>query len=111
MPPPKPRIGRYVINLDSGDGRRIVCGWDDCERAGLEMYKQLEHQHPVDRPCGRADQVAHAAGAHAHCWQVFCSERHRLYWVNATGRNATRSIESTGRAYGNLPVGSRGMIR
>lgn len=107
----KQRVGRYVINLDSGDGRRLVCSWDDCSRDGLELYKQLQCLHPTDRGCTHADQVAAANGANAHVWHVFCCERHRLYFVNATGRNATRSIESTGRAYGNLPVGSRGMIR
>ena len=107
----KPRIGRYVINLDSGDGRKIVCGWDDCTRPGYELYKQLRHDHPVDRPCGVADVTAwRNSGALAHVWHVFCSERHRLFFVNATGRNALRSIESTGRAYGNLPAGSRGII-
>jgi hypothetical protein len=41
---------------------------------------------------------------------VFCTQRHRNYWVNATGRNALESMERTGRAYGNLPAGLRGMI-
>jgi hypothetical protein len=93
------------------DGHRIVCGWDDCDRDGLELYKTLEHRHPVGTPCGAWDrQVSGATDHTAHSWQVFCSHRHQLYWGNATGANAQRSITSTGRAYGNLPVGSRGTI-
>jgi|SRR5215831_3089679 hypothetical protein len=105
----KPRLGRYLIT--GADGHRIVCGWDDCGRDGLELHKTLEHQHEVTVGCGWADRRALAAsGETAHTWQVFCSERHRLYFVNATGRHALRSITSTGRAYGNLPVGSRGTL-
>lgn len=105
----KPRIGKYLIT--GFDGHRMVCGWDDCQRHGLELHKLLEHKHDVRHGCGWADRMAVShSGETAHVWQVFCSERHRLYWANATGRQALRSIESTGRAYGNLPVGSRGMI-
>jgi hypothetical protein len=91
---------RKVINRDNG--RMISCGWDDCERDGYECHKIIWHEHA--RTIGCADPLAR------HIHYVFCSERHRQMWVNATGTNALRSIESTGRAYGNLPVGSRGMI-
>lgn len=108
--PPKPRIERYVIT--GADGHRMVCGWDDCGRPAYEVNRVLEHLHDTRQGCANADAIAwSASGITAHREQRFCSERHRLYWVNATGRNATRSIESTGRAYGNLPVGSRGLIR
>ena len=105
----KPRIGRYVIT--GFDGHRMVCGWDDCGRDAYELHKLLEHKHDTRIGCGAADAMAiRGSGETAHVWQVFCSERHRLFWWNATGRQALRSIESTGRAYGNLPVGSRGTI-
>ena len=107
----KPRIAKYVINLDSGDGRKLVCCWDDCERPGVELHKLLLHDHPVDRGCQAADRISLGAGSGtAHRWAVFCTDRHRLFYANAQGVFARRSIESTGRAYGNLPVGSRGTI-
>jgi hypothetical protein len=106
----KPRIERYVLTGD--DMHRLVCGWDDCDRPAYEVNRVLEHQHDMRQGCRHADFVAwQASGQTAHKEQRFCSERHRLMWVNATGRNALRSIESTGRAYGNLPAGSRGLIR
>jgi hypothetical protein len=105
----KPRIGRYVIT--GVDGHRMVCGWDDCGRDAYELHKLLEHAHDTRQGCGAADAIAwRACGETAHKWQVFCSDRHRLFWANATGRAALRSLESTGRAYGNLPVGSRGTL-
>lgn len=97
--------------MDSGDGRAIVCGWDDCEKPGFELYKLLLHDHPVNRSCRRADAISLEYGSGtAHRWVPFCCERHRLYYANAQGVFAARSIESTGRAYGNLPAGSRGTI-
>jgi hypothetical protein len=105
----KPRIGKYLIT--GFDGHRMVCGWDDCEKDAYELHKLLEHKHEVTVGCGYADRRSwQATGETAHVWQVFCKEGHRLMWWNATGVQALRSIESTGRAYGNLPVGSRGTI-
>lgn len=100
-------LARRVINHDGG-GRYIVCAWDDCERDGVELHKIRSHEHLRNVSCEDVD-VGAALGRHITF--VFCSERHRLYWLNATGTNATRSLESTGRAYGNLPVGSRGTIQ
>ena len=105
----KPRIERYV--LTGVDMHRMVCGWSDCDRPAYESNRALEHQHDTRQSCTHADRVAFAGcGETAHKEHRFCSERHRLMWLNATGRAALRSLESTGRAYGNLPGGSRGII-
>ena len=105
------RIARKVINLDAGGDRKIVCCWDDCGRDGVELHKLLLHDHDERLGCRAADaKVIPATGHTAHRWAVFCSDRHRLFFANSQGRAALRSIESTGRAYGNLPVGSRGTI-
>lgn len=105
--------GRAVINLDSGDGRQIVCSWDECDHRGVTLYQHHECVHDARIPCERADanQVAYTGFTHgAHRVHVFCTERHRAYFVNAYGRNAHESMARTGRAYGNLPAGMRGMI-
>jgi hypothetical protein len=105
----KPRIGKYV--LTGYDMHRMVCGWDDCDRDALELHRVVEHLHDTRQSCIYADAVSiRACGETVHREQRFCSERHRLMWLNATGTAALRSLESTGRAYGNLPVGSRGTI-
>ena len=105
------RIQRKIVNMDAQGDRFIVCGWDDCERPGFELYKLLLHDHPVNRGCNRADTISLAAGTGtAHRWVPFCCERHRLYYANAQGVFALRSLEASGRAYGNLPPGSRGTI-
>jgi hypothetical protein len=64
-------------------GERIICGWDDCQRPGLEMYKI---------------RVNNAADARSSAYTVnhlFCSQSHLDYWRNGH------------RSYGNLPPGSR----
>jgi hypothetical protein len=97
------RVGKRVINLDHGGSTRyITCGWADCELPGYENNKIVWHEHVRTISCD------HYLARHIS--YVFCTERHRQYWINSTGEHALRSIESTGRAFGNLPVGSRGMI-
>lgn len=95
------RIGRKIINFDTGGYG--VCAWDDCGSDACSLYETRAHEHarsiPCDHPLAR------------HITYAFCTERHKLYWDNATGRNAHDSIARTGRAYGNLPVGDRGTIR
>jgi hypothetical protein len=96
------RIGRKIINFDTG--RYGICAWAECDQDANSLYQTRAHEHARSIPCddpwlGR------------HITYAFCSERHKLYWDNATGGNALRSIEATGRAYGNLPVGDRGTIR
>lgn len=100
-------VAKKVINNDNG-GQPLVCCWDECDRLGLEMYKHTMCEHAVGANCEYEDRIRiERAGRTAHLNFVFCSWRHRAYWVNATGVNAHISIANTGRAYGNLPVGMR----
>lgn len=106
--------GRHVINLDSGDGRHLVCSWDECDHFGVTTYQHYECMHDRSEGCEHADtRLAPITGflRGGHRVHVFCTERHRAYFVNAYGENAHESIARTGRAYGNLPAGMRQMIR
>lgn len=102
-------IEKRVINFDNG-GRPLVCCWDECDRLGTQIYKHTACEHDtIHLNCEMWDRIAFSnSGRTAHTIYVFCSERHRAYWVNAAGKNALESIARTGRAYGNLPVGMRG---
>lgn len=78
------KIEKVVINLDHGGSRHVMCAWDDCERDGVDL-------HMVKINYGKADTphiVKH----------VFCSERHKVFWINSTSR------------YGQLPPGYRRSI-
>ncbi len=66
------------------------------------LYQTRHHEHAPSIPCG--------SPLAKHVTFAFCSSRHKSYWDNATGGNALDSLARTGRAYGNLPVGSRGTI-
>lgn len=74
-------LEKKVINLDHAGDRHVMCAWDTCERDGVESnkcrvnYGTAETPHIVDH--------------------VFCSERHRQFWINST------------KSYGNLPPGFR----
>jgi hypothetical protein len=87
------KIGKRVINLDHGGDRRVMCGWDDCEKEGYELYKVKTHEHnPVlscDHPLSK------------HVSYVFCSERHKMYWIGSSTR------ARGGTLHGNLPSGYR----
>ena len=105
------RVEKKVINLDAGGDRVLVCCWDECDRPGYQCYRHVSCRHDPVMGCEAADERGLVyTGQSAHITYVFCTQRHRNYWVNATGRNALESIARTGRAYGNLPVGLRGMI-
>jgi len=102
------RVSKKVINLDSGVGRPLVCCWDECDRLGLTIYQHVSCEHDVRWNCEEQDRLRiQRCGQTAHLNYVFCSERHRAYFVNAKGRNALESLARTGRAHGNLPVGMR----
>lgn len=74
-------VEKKVINLDHGGAKHVMCAWDDCERDGVEMHKTTVNYGSADCP-----QIVN---------HVFCSERHRQYWINSV------------RSYGNLPPGFR----
>lgn len=64
------RSERRVI--DPVDDARLMCCWTECERDGYDLYKAREYLgiNPV-------------TGAPIYTWYVFCSERHKMYWVNS----------------------------
>jgi hypothetical protein len=103
------RIAKKIINHDAG-GRALVCMWDDCERPARQMWRFRACRHQVDWPCDRADAQALAYGdPGAHIWMAFCTERHAVYFRYSEGWRALAMIGQQGRAYGNLPVGSKGI--
>ena len=75
------RIEKKVINLDHAGDRHVMCAWDDCERDGVELHQT---------------RVNYGTAAQPHIVKhVFCSERHRQFWINSVA------------AYGKLPPGYR----
>lgn len=97
-----PRVAKYVINMDRG-GTRVVCAWDECDKPGFEMHKVRTHEHAHNIPCD-SDLAKHIS-------YIFCTDRHRMYWLNATGEMARESeARNQGRIYGMLPAGMRGYM-
>jgi hypothetical protein len=77
----KRRIMRGVVDLDHaetqvGGDHHLLCCWDTCDQRGFENIKAVERNGPY--------QNIHF---------VFCSERHKWYWLNSV------------RDLGNLPPG------
>lgn len=61
------RVHRKVISRDSGNW--LLCCWDDCERFGYEIH----HVTINDAKPGYPPKLVKF---------VFCSERHRQYWLD-----------------------------
>ena len=74
-----------VINLDAWEGRPIICAWDICTNNGYEANKVRVN-------------TAAAGQAPSYMQYVFCSEKHRDYWINSTNK------------YGYLPGGSHKLL-
>ncbi len=76
---------KAVIN--EGDhpdtGGKILCGWQDCDRDGYDLYKLVVDYGRPGRPYVTR--------------YVFCSERHQAYWAWSH------------RSLGNLPPGLRAL--
>lgn len=73
-------ITKKVVNHDRG-GTFVACAWDDCDKDGYELFKV---------------RVNYGTAAVPHVVNyVFCSERHKGYWVHSH------------RAYGHLPPGQK----
>lgn len=103
------QIARKIVNHDAY-GTKLPCMWDDCERAALQLYQFRGCRHPFHWTCRQADAIAAAHGsAGAHIWFAFCSERHAVYFRYSEGWRALAMIDQQGRAYGNLPTGSKGL--
>jgi hypothetical protein len=72
-------VNKVVINLDHAGARHVACGWDDCERDGYELNMV---------------RVNYGTASAPHIVKyVFCTERHRQFWINSH------------RGYGKLPAG------
>ena len=96
------RVERLIINLDTA--LPLVCNWDECDRRARTPYQVRAHEH-----AGTCNSEVAQHGRHTI--YAFCSERHRLYWIYASGENAHRAAaENRGRIYGQLPAGVRNRI-
>lgn len=70
------RIHKKVLNRESEVW--LLCCWDTCEKPGYELYKVIQHASLDEDVC-----------------YVFCTERHKQYWLHSHIR------------YGALPSGVR----
>lgn len=82
------RTAKPVLSRD--DGTWLLCCWDDCERQGYDTHRTRFHDHAHGLPCSHPDAK--------HVWYVFCSNRHRDYFLHSH------------RSMGNLPPGSKLML-
>ncbi len=64
-------VSRKVINLDHDGNKHVMCAWDTCEKDGTEDNKVVTHE---GNPGYEQRTITY----------VFCSERHRQYWLNST---------------------------
>jgi hypothetical protein len=67
-------LEKKVINLDHGGAKHVMCAWDTCEKDGLESNKCVER---ISAPGYELQTLTY----------VFCSERHRQYWIHSTVRS------------------------
>lgn len=58
-----------------GSDTWIRCAWFECSKDGYELYKTVFHEHAKNLPCN------HERSEHVNF--VFCSERHRQYFVHS----------------------------
>lgn len=79
------KVSKVVINLDHAGDRHVYCAWDDCERDGYEINKVVVNDAAPGYPP-------------RYMRFVFCTERHKMFWVNSHIR------------YGYLPNGVRSGI-
>lgn len=90
------RHGKGVLSMDKamrGETVWLRCAWDECEHQGVTLHLAVHHAHAVGMAC--ADPYA------KHIRYVFCSERHRQYFLHSHRPEV---------GYGNLPVGERGRL-
>lgn len=82
------RIDRAVINLDHMEGKHVYCAWDTCTNDGYESNKVVE---VISAPGYPRETLTY----------VFCSERHRQYFIDQT---------KPGLYAGKLAPGNRRML-
>jgi len=96
-------VEKKVVNLDRG-GTFVMCAWLDCDRDGYELYKVRQHTHAPNIAC-------HSSLA-SHVSFVFCTERHKQYWLACTGEMAKHTeARNNGRVAGMLPPGWKRDLR
>lgn len=81
--------GKKILSMDKaarGETCWLQCCWDDCETPGTTLHRTMFHDHARGWPCEHPEAK--------HLWYVFCSERHRQYFLNGH------------REYGKLPAGA-----
>lgn len=61
----------YKKVLSRNTGLWILCAWEDCERQGYELFK------------ARVRETAPGVVPEKWIQYVFCSERHKMLWVNS----------------------------
>lgn len=86
--------GKRILSLDQarlGDTVWLPCCFDDCEKHGVNLHQAMLHDHNPGIRC--SDPTA------KHPVFVFCSERHRQYFL------ASHRI-----GQGRLPTGSKGTL-
>lgn len=77
---------KVIIREGEQQGGKILCGWDTCDHDGTMLHHVAVNQAKPGFP----RQLAR---------YVFCSERHKQYWLNAHRLG-----------HGNLPAGYRSTI-
>jgi hypothetical protein len=81
---------RVIIRKGQDEGGRILCAWDDCDRDGTTLHYHRICEHKDFVPCDSLKAQ--------HAQYVFCSERHRQFWLHSH------------RKHGQLPSGWRSSI-
>jgi hypothetical protein len=79
------RLEKNVLSRDAG--RWLTCCWDECENRSVSVHLAVVHDHARGLACDHPDSQ--------HVRYTFCTDRHKLYWVNGH------------RSYGNLPSGDK----
>jgi len=93
---------KKIINHDRG-GTYVMCAWDECDRDGYQLYSVRAHEHAGSIDCD--------SSLAKHITYVFCTERHKQYWLACTGASARElAARYNGRQMGMLPAGMRKMI-
>lgn len=96
------RVQKRIINNDRG-GTYVCCAWDECDNDGFELYKVRMHEH--------AQSVGCDSSLAKHITYVFCTERHKQYFLACTGAMAhDTQARNRGRIAGMLPPGMKRMV-
>lgn len=79
---------RVIIREGARIGRNALCCWDECDRDGYDLYKtRVRDTMPGVEPA-------------VFTFFLFCSERHKQYWVDSYLHPGT---------HGRLQTGNKGL--